>query len=106
MAFPGQLGGILCPVGRASPEEWQASTGMTEEELVAFYRGLYAERSAPAGTVCDREKGCLPTGCDLFPGSHEYCFGLCDGMALYGYDGELLYDDAATGYRVSLADAV
>ena len=85
-------------------EEWQASTGMTEEELVAFYRGLYAERSAPAGLYVIERKGASRRDVTCSQDLTNIVLGWCDGMALYGYDGELLYDDAATGYRVSLAD--
>ena len=85
-------------------EEWQASTGMTEEELVAFYRGLYVERSAPAGLYVIERKGASRRDVTCSQDLTNIVLGWCDGMALYGYDGELLYDDAATGYRVSLAD--
>ena len=79
-----------------------AQEGMTEEELLAFYRGRYVEQSAPAGLfIIDgdgasrREVTCTR---DIGPSALRWC----DGVALYGAETE--QSSASVGYRVSLAD--
>lgn len=79
-----------------------AQEGMTEEELLAFYRGRYVEQSSPAGLfIIDgdgasrREVTCTR---DIGPSALRWC----DGAALYG--SEMQAGGKAVGYRVSLAD--
>ena len=79
-----------------------AQEGVTEEELLAFYRGRYVEQSSPAGLfIIDgdgasrREVTCTR---DIGPSALRWC----DGVALYGAETE--QSSASVGYRVSLAD--
>ena len=79
-----------------------AQEGVTEEELLATYRGRYVEQSAPAGLfIIDgdgtsrREVTCTR---DIGPSALRWC----DGAALYG--SEMQAGGKAVGYRVSLAD--
>ena len=79
-----------------------AQEGVTEEELLAFYRGRYVEQSSPAGLfIIDgdgasrREVTCTR---DIGPSALRWC----DGAALYG--SEMQAGGKAVGYRVSLAD--
>ena len=79
-----------------------AQEGVTEEELLAFYRGRYVEQSSPAGLfIIDgdgasrREVTCTR---DIGPSALRWC----DGVALYGAETE--QSSASVGYRVALAD--
>lgn len=86
----------------AQPPEELA--GMTEEEIVAFYRNRYAEASAPAGFYVIEGDGAsrrnIQTSQDLI----NVTVGWCDGTALYGYALSEPPVGNSTGYRISLAD--
>lgn len=89
------------PKLKERPQGWE---DLTDEELVAFYRGRYEERSAPAGLYAIEENGAsrrdIPVSQDL----GNVIVGWCDGTALYGYKESYPAVDNSTGYRISLAD--
>lgn len=86
----------------AQPPEELA--GMTEEEIVAFYRNRYAEASAPAGFYVIEGDGASRRNIQASQDLINVTVGWCDGTALYGYALSEPPVGNSTGYRISLAD--
>ena len=86
----------------AQPPETMA--GLTQDQILGYYRNRYAEVSAPAGVYVIQGDGDsrqnIPTSQDL----RNVMVGWCDGTALYGYKLSEPAVGNSTGYRISLAD--
>ena len=86
----------------AQPSE--ALAGMTEEEILTFYRNRYAEASAPAGLYVIEGDGASRRNIQASQDLTNVTVGWCDGTALYGYALSEPAVSNSTGYRISLAD--
>ena len=62
---------VVAPKLQERPQGWET---LTDEELLAYCRGRYAEQSAPAGLYVIEGGGTSPTGADLYagPGKHHH----------------------------------
>ena len=85
-------------------EEWQASSGMTEEELVEVYRGRYAEAVAPAGIYRIEKDGAVRRDIVCSDDLANVVVRWCDGTALYGCYGGAKEWETSIGYRIDLQD--
>lgn len=77
---------------------------LTEEEVVAYYKNLYAERSAPTGFYCIEGNGASRQNVETSQNLPQGIVYWCDGTALYGQSVAGTNGDTPTGCRVALAD--
>ena len=92
---------VVAPKLQERPQGWET---LTDEELLIYCRGRYAEQSAPAGLyviegggTSRREMTCTQDLASTF-------MHWCDGAALYGYAYDALPTGNSAGYRIALAD--
>lgn len=83
-------------------EEDLKASGVSEEELLTWYRARYKEQSAPAGVYAIEEKGAARRDVTFAQDFDQGTLTWCDGVALYG--AETNKNSPSVGYRVALAD--
>lgn len=86
----------------AQPPENMA--GLTEEQILGYYRNRYAEVSAPAGVYVIQGNSTSRRDIQTSQDLRNVMVGWCDGTALYGYELSEPAVGNSTGYRISLAD--
>ena len=77
---------------------------LTEEELVAYYKNIYTERSAPTGFYCIEGNGASRKNVETSQNLPQGIIRWCDGTALYGQSMDGTNGATPTGCRVDLAD--
>lgn len=77
---------------------------LTEEELVAYYKNIYAEASAPTGFYCIEGDGASRRNVETSQNLRQGILRWCDGTALYGQSVDGTNGSTPTGCRVDLAD--
>ena len=77
---------------------------LTEEELVAYYKNIYTERSAPTGFYCIEGNGASRKNVETSQNLPQGILRWCDGTALYGQSEAGANGATPTGCRVDLAD--
>lgn len=77
---------------------------LTEEELVAYYKNIYAEASAPSGFYCIEGNGASRKNVETSQNLRQGILRWCDGTALYGQSEAGANGVTPTGCRVDLAD--
>lgn len=77
---------------------------LTEEELVAYYKNIYAEASAPSGFYCIEGNGASRKNVETSQNLRQGILRWCDGTALYGQSEAGANGATPTGCRVDLAD--
>lgn len=77
---------------------------LTEEELVAYYKNIYAEASAPSGFYCIEGNGASRKNVETSQNLRQGILRWCDGTALYGQSMDGTNGSTPTGCRVDLAD--
>ena len=92
---------VVAPKLQERPQGWET---LTDEELLAYCRGRYAEQSAPAGLYVIEGGGTSRRALTCTQDLANTTMRWCDGAALYGYSSGAFTMGARTGYRVSLAD--
>ena len=77
---------------------------LTEEELVAYYKNIYAEASAPTGFYCIEGNGASRKNVETSQNLPQGILRWCDGTALYGQSVDGTNGSTPKGCRVDLAD--
>lgn len=77
---------------------------LTEEELVAYYKNIYAEASAPTGFYCIEGNGASRKNVETSQNLPQGIIRWCDGTALYGQSVDGTNGSTPKGCRVDLAD--
>ena len=77
---------------------------LTEEELVAYYKNIYTERSAPTGFYCIEGNGSSRKNVETSQNLRQGILRWCDGTALYGQSMDGTNGSTPTGCRVDLTD--
>ena len=77
---------------------------LTEEELVAYYKNIYTERSAPTGFYCIEGNGASRKNVETSQNLPQGIIRWCDGTALYGQSMDGTNGSTPTGCRVDLTD--
>ena len=81
---------VVAPKLQERPQGWET---LTDEELLAYCRGRYAEQSAPAGLYVIEGGGTSRRALTCTQDLANTTMRWCDGAALYGY----AYDALPTG---------
>ena len=92
---------VVAPKLQERPQGWET---LTDEELLAYCRGRYAEQSAPAGLYVIEGDGTSRRELTCTQDLANTTMRWCDGAALYGYAYDALPTGNSAGYRIALAD--
>ena len=92
---------VVAPKLQERPQGWET---LTDEELLIYCRGRYAEQSAPAGLYVIEGGGTSRRALTCTQDLANTTMRWCDGAALYGYAYDALPTGNSAGYRIALAD--